>query len=213
MSEPPYSIEPEDPRQFTQRFDRAYSRTAAAYDWAVRHLPVWKTWLRTVLPYVQGPRVLEVSSGTGYLLTQYPKELNVYGVDLNAAMTTTAKRNLDQAGRPARIVRGNVERLPFPDDAFDCVVNTMAFTGYPNARRAMSELRRVLRPGGPLVMLDINFPESNPLGRALARLWQLSGDLVRDMKPVFDEFGFDYTDSEVGGFGSVHLYVAKLSRP
>lgn len=205
----PYSSEPRDHEHFTRRFDAVYTRTAGLYDVAVRRLPVWKTWLRSVLPHVEGSRVLEVSFGTGYLLTQYPHEYKVYGIDLNAAMTHTAQRNLKRVNRPARIVCGNVEQLPFPSSHFDCLVNTMAFSGYPDGATAMSELHRVLRPGGTLVMLDVNFPRNNRVGHVIARLWQFSGDLIRDMDSLFDEFGFTVSDSEIGGFGSVHLYVAR----
>jgi hypothetical protein len=43
----------------------------------------------------------------------------------------------------------------------------------------------------------------------LTRLWAGLGDLIRDMDPLFRQFNFDYTDEEIGGFGSVHLYVAE----
>ena len=66
-----YTAEPADGEEFTERFDRSYSRIAAVYDVAVRWLPVWKTWLKKAIPHIQGERVLEASFGTGYLLTQY----------------------------------------------------------------------------------------------------------------------------------------------
>jgi SAM-dependent methyltransferase len=59
-------------------------------------LPVWKNWLNRTLPYIQGPRVLEVSFGTGYLLTQFAGRYQAFGIDYNAAMAQTAKRNLQR---------------------------------------------------------------------------------------------------------------------
>jgi ubiquinone/menaquinone biosynthesis C-methylase UbiE len=104
---------------------------------------------------------------------------------------------------------GNVEDLPYPDAFFDTVVNTMSFTGYPDAAKAMSELSRVLRPGGRLVMIDVNYPsDGNRVGTAIANLWKGTGDLIRDMHRVFTEFGFDVAETEIGARGSVHLYVA-----
>jgi hypothetical protein len=67
---PSYSNEPADRRAFTERFDRFYTRFAPAYDRLVKALPVWKTWLGRALPHLVGPRVLEVSFGTGYLMTR-----------------------------------------------------------------------------------------------------------------------------------------------
>jgi len=65
-----YSQEPHDRNAFAKSFDRAHTRLAWAYDAAVKLLPIWKTWLRPALGPLKGPRVLEISFGTGYLMTQ-----------------------------------------------------------------------------------------------------------------------------------------------
>ena len=66
-----YSREPADKYAFTQRLDRVYGVFSRSYDIGVKLLPVWKTWLKRAIPHIQGPRVLEVSFGTGFLLTRY----------------------------------------------------------------------------------------------------------------------------------------------
>lgn len=204
-----YSAEPSDKEAFTRSFDRSYARFARAYDQAVKLLPIWKRWLSRALPHIQGPRVLEVSFGTGWLMTRYAGRFETHGIDLSPAMVRVARRNLERAGVEARLAQGNVEALPYPDAGFDTVVNTMSFTGYPDGARAISELRRVLRPGGRLVMIDVSYPgDGNRLGTAVTNLWKRTGDLIRDMPKLFAEHGFDAGDEEIGGFGSVHLYVA-----
>ena len=106
--------------------------------------------------------------------------------------------------------RAGVEALPYRTSAFDTVLNTMAFSGYPRAMLALAELLRVLKPSGRLVMIDINYPvDGNWLGKGLVTLWKSAGDLVRDLHPVFARFAVDYTDEEIGGHGSVHLYVVR----
>jgi len=204
-----YSSEPGDAHAFTARFDRLYSRLARPYDLAVRLLPVWRHWLGAALPLIRGPRVLEVSFGTGWLLTQYAAEFETHGVDLNERMVTIAQRNLDRAGVSAELRKSGVEALPYPDGRFDTVVNTMSFSGYPDGRRAMTELHRVLHPRGRIVMIDIGYPpDGNRLGTALVGMWKWSGDLIRNMPALFESFGFQVRQQPVGGFGSVHLYVA-----
>ena len=204
-----YSPEPPDGRAFAARFDRTYTRFARVYDLAVKSVPLWRHWLRPALPHIRGPRVLEVSFGTGWLLTQYAGRFETHGVELNLEMLDIARHNVDRARISAELQIGDVEALPYPDDHFDTVVNTMSFTGYPHAAKAMAELRRVLKPAGYLVMVDINYPRNgNRLGTALVALWRHAGDLIRDMDALFREFGFAVTDEEIGGFGSVHLYVA-----
>lgn len=205
-----YDTDPADRNEFTESFDRAYTRFAPLYDIAVRRLPVWKTWLRSSVPHLRGPRVLEVSFGTGYLLTQFAGRFETHGVDYNAGMVETARRNMVRAGVIAHLCRANVEALPYPDQCFDTIVNTMAFSGYPDAGASLAEMRRVLRPGGRLVLIDVNYPEDeNAVGMALTRLARRSGDLVRDLGRLLVGHGFAFTDRAIGGFGSVHLYIAE----
>src|ERR687898_665329 len=98
-----YSPEPRDTRAFSELFDRRYSRFARAYDLAVKVLPIWRGWLRHALPHIQGPRVLEVSPGTGWLLTQYAGRFETHAVDLNRELVDIARRNLRRAGLMAEL--------------------------------------------------------------------------------------------------------------
>jgi ubiquinone/menaquinone biosynthesis C-methylase UbiE len=153
--------------------------------------------------------VLEVSFGTGWLLTRYPAGVEVHGVDYNRAMTHTARANLVRVRRATRLVRADVAHLPYPDACFDTLVNTMAFSGYPDGRAALAEMKRVLRPGGRLVLVDFaRPPEGRRLGRWLAGLMEKAGDVLREMGPLFDVCGLEWTEQEIGGFGSVRLWVA-----
>lgn len=204
-----HSDDPENGRGHTERYDHYYTRFAPLYDWLVKSLPVWGNWIGTVIPWIQGPRVLEISFGTGYLLTQYAGQFEVYGIDYNQRMVYLAKDNLRQAGLKASLQVADVEELPYPADTFDTILNTMAFTGYLDGQQALLEMKRVLRPGGRIVMVDISYPkEGNWLGTVLTNAWRSFGDIIRDMPALFDQFGFDYSDREIGGYGSVHLYIA-----
>lgn len=204
-----YVPEPEDKTQFTEQFDRFYTSFSQVYDLAVKIMPFWKRWIKSTLPHIQGPRVLEVSFGTGYLLMQFVDQYETYGIDYNQRFVDMLQERLAERGKSADIRQGNVETLPYEDDYFDSIVNTMAFTAYPDGQKALGELHRVLKPGGKLVMVDVNFPlDGNRLGTLLTKGWIAGGDIVRDMGPLFDQFGFEYSDQEVGGFGSVHLYIA-----
>lgn len=203
-----YSPEPEDRRAYSERFNRLYSRLGRPYDLGVKLFPVWRRWLGKALPHIEGPRVLEVSPGTGWLLTRYAGSFDVSAVDLSPEMVEISRRNVRRAGLTADIRVGDVEALPFPDAGFDTVLSTMAFSGYPDGHRALAEMTRVLRPGGRLVIVDVNYPsDGNRLGTALVGLWGRSGDLIRDMPALFDQQGVEASDREVGGFGSVHLYL------
>ncbi len=207
---PQYSSEPTDKEKFTKENDQLYTNFAAVYDVVVKVLPTWKQWICRAVPHIKGPRVLEVSFGTGYLLTRYADKFETYGIDYNEKMVAIAGNNLKRKGMCANLRQGNVEALPYEDEFFDTVVNTMAFTGYPDGKKAMGEIHRALKPGGRLVMVDVNYPlDGNRLGTMNARMWGALGDVLRDMNGLFQAFGFEYTDEQVGGFGSIHLYIAQ----
>ena len=205
-----YSKEPKDSIAYTKKLDGMYSKYANLYDLFVKLLPIWKTWIKVVLPYIEGPRVLEASFGTGYLLVQYAKHYETYGIDYNHTMIEIAKKNLSQKGIQAHLQWANVEQLPFPVDYFDTVVNTMAFSGYPNSRQAMAEFFRVLKKGGKLLIVDFNYPSNrNRMGYCFTKLMESAGDTIRDISKIIKEFPLEHTEIEIGGFGSVHLYIAK----
>ena len=205
-----YSKEPDDSLAYTEKLDQAYAKYARLYDQALKILPVWKTWIKAVLPHIQGERVLEASFGTGYLLLQYAAYYETYGIDYNKEMIAVAQKNLAAKGVPATLAWANVEKLPYPDNHFDTIVNTMAFSGYPNGQKAMAEFYRVLKDDGRLLMIDFDYPaDRNILGYLLTKLMELAGDTIRDISKMLQAFNFEYVEKEIGGFGSIHFYIAQ----
>ena len=205
-----YSKEPKEKEKFTEDFNKFYTGFAKFYDLVTKIFPFWRRWISTAIPHISGPRVLEVSFGTGYVLKQYTNNYDTYGIDYNQEFVNVLKDKLVSIGVTANIQQGDVQALPYADDYFDSIVNTMAFSAYPDGLKAMSELHRVLKPGGKMILIDIEYPKNrNWLGMKATRAWMAMGDIIREMPPLFEQFGFDYTDEEIGGFGSVHLYVAQ----
>jgi ubiquinone/menaquinone biosynthesis C-methylase UbiE len=210
MSQPRWSGEPQDKAAYTAEFDRFYTRAGGVYDGFVRRLPWWRRWLEAALPALQGPRVLEVGFGTGYLMTRYAGQYEVYGVDYNAAMVGLARENLRRAGLTARLLGGSVEALPFPACFFDTVLATMAFTGFPDGAQALVEMTRVLKENGRLVLVDVSLPPHGNLpGTAVARAFEAGGDILRDMPALIGRSGYKVQVEVVGGFGSIQRVVAQ----
>nr|WP_042178395.1 class I SAM-dependent methyltransferase [Kibdelosporangium sp. MJ126-NF4]CEL13161.1 Methyltransferase type 11 [Kibdelosporangium sp. MJ126-NF4]CTQ98849.1 Methyltransferase type 11 [Kibdelosporangium sp. MJ126-NF4] len=98
--------------------------------------------------------VLEVAVGTGRNLPFYPADVRLTGVDLSPAMLDIARQRAVSLGRGVTLETGDAEELPFDDGAFDTVVCTLGLCGIPDEVMAINEMRRVLRPGGKLLLLD-----------------------------------------------------------
>jgi arsenite methyltransferase len=104
-----------------------------------------------------GERVLDVGSGPGFLVASLADAVGaggaVHGLDPSAPMNTVARGLLET--RPwATIDAGDAVELPYPDGAFDAAVSTQVYEYVSDLPRALSELRRVLRPGGRALVLD-----------------------------------------------------------
>ena len=129
-------------------------------------------------------------------------------------MVTTAADNPKENGLSAHLAPGDVEHLPYADESFDTVVDTMAFSGYPDDEKALTEIMRVLKHDGKLVLIDFDHPnDRNWLGTAVIKGWEAAGDIIHDLKGMFDSRGLEYSDRSIGGFGSVHLYVVRKPAP
>jgi ubiquinone/menaquinone biosynthesis C-methylase UbiE len=99
-------------------------------------------------------RVLEVAVGTGRNLDYYPPGLSITGVELSPAMLAIAKQYAADLGRDVDLRQADAQALPFDDDSFDTVVCTLSLCTIPDPAGAIAEMRRVLRPGGRLLLLD-----------------------------------------------------------
>jgi len=134
---------------------REYDRLAPDYDrrWSFYVDATLRETLRR-FELRPGQRLLDVGCGTGALLERLARSVpgaELSGVDASARMLAVARRRL---GEDVHLARSGAEALPFPDRAFDCVVSTNALHYFPDAKRALDEMTRVLRPGGILVITD-----------------------------------------------------------
>jgi len=197
---------------YTDTMDKQYDWMSRVYGLFMTLVPAWKRWLKAVIPHIQGEKILEVSFGNGYLMKQYGSKgsYDITGLDYNQNMVDVTRKRLDSCGIRAELMRGNVEHLPFDDDRFDTVINTMALSGYPDGDKAISEMMRVLVPGGVLLLVDFDFPaDRNLFGYWLVKTMERAGDVMKDITELLQRHEIDYDHTAIGGFGSVHLYVCR----
>jgi len=98
--------------------------------------------------------VLEVAVGTGRNLPFYPDGVRLTGVDWSPAMLAIARDRAAALERRADLRQGDAQALDFPDGSFDTVLCALGLCAIPDDRRAVTEMARVLRPGGRLLLVD-----------------------------------------------------------
>ena len=110
---------------------------------------------------LEGKRILEVGCGHGggasYLMRTV-RPVSYTGLDLNRAGIAFCRKTHNLVG--VDFVHGNAERLPFPDQSFDAVINIESSGAYPHFPRFLAEVARVLRPGGDFLYADLRPCES-----------------------------------------------------
>lgn len=143
--------------------------------------------------------ILEVGAGTGLNLPHYERATRVVAVEPDASMARQLHKRVLNAAVPVEVVTGSAESLPFADESFDTVVVTFVFCSVEDPAGALAEVRRVLRPGGRLVLLE------HVRGEGRVERWQnrltplhrkLAGNchLNRDTRTAVAEAGFDAVD-------------------
>lgn len=187
-------------------FNRVVYATMAplydALDWMT--LGAWWRLVRRALDYVPpGGQVLEIGFGPGKLHARLVQQAELCaGLDLAEGMCRFTQRRLRREGLPVRLVRGNVLALPFLCGAFDVVVSTFAFSGFPDGLDALREMARVVRSGGRVVILDMALPsDGNRVGTFWARLWERMGDFLYDQPALMCQAGLEVDAFEEFGPG------------
>jgi len=98
--------------------------------------------------------VLDVGAGTGANLPYFKHEARVVAAEPDPAMRAKLERKLAQPTVPVEVSNATAESLPFPDATFDAVVFTLALCTVADPNEALAQARRVLKPGGRLVVLE-----------------------------------------------------------
>ena len=138
------------------RIGEFYDSTAGDYD---RWLSYYERWMklgdgrRRLLSRARG-RTLEVGVGTGANLPHYPPDVQLTAVDLSPGMLELARVRAQRLGLDVDVRVTDAYQLDFADDHFDTVAITLVLSTVPDDRRAIAEIRRVLKPGGRLLVLD-----------------------------------------------------------
>lgn len=163
-------------------FRLLYNELAWTYDvisWVVS-LGQWRTWQLSALPFLAGSQVLELGHGPGHLLLALAEGgYQVVGVDLSPTMGRMARQRLEKAGYRPLLVQADVQHLPFAAN-FDSVLATFP-TDYIIQPATLAAVRRLLRPGGRLVLVPAaELTNTGPISRFIEWLYRITGQTVRN---------------------------------
>ncbi|HVF25344.1 MAG TPA: methyltransferase domain-containing protein [Anaerolineales bacterium] len=159
-------------KQFMRLFFRLlYHQLAFTYDLVAASVSFnrWKDWVMSVVPFIEGDRVLEIGHGPGHLQrVLLGRQLVPVAIDESRQMGFLAKRN---TGGRARLTRGLAQHLPFPSGSFNTIVSTFP-SSYINDSQTLAEVKRCLLNGGRLIILPVAWPK-NPF---LDWLFRVTGE-------------------------------------
>ena len=130
---------------------------------------LWKRFALSLTGLRTGERVLDVAGGTGDLAVGLARQVGRSGLvmltDINAAMLEAGRDRLIDAGLVGNVLcaQADAEQLPFADESFDCVTIGFGLRNVTDKPRALAAMRRVLKSGGQLLMLEFSRPTSTAL--------------------------------------------------
>jgi ubiquinone/menaquinone biosynthesis C-methylase UbiE len=127
-----------------------------------------------------GGRLLDVGCGTGYLavaIAHARPSATVHATDLSPGMLRRARENAGRLGARVRLCQATATALPYPDGAFSAVVSRGVLHHMDDPVAALTEWRRVVRPGGSVIVLSEPSPNADRVGGVVARAtqWGLRG--------------------------------------
>lgn len=183
-------------------FRLLYHQFAFTYDLvaATVSLGRWKAWVLSVLPFLQGTRILEIGHGPGHLQRAIlERNLLAVGLDESTQMGHLARHNLkrflrsktDQNRHPGytqiSLTRGISQTLPFPRESFDTIVSTFP-SEYIFDPKTLAEAQRVLTPGGRFIILPgATIIGRGILDRAMALLFRVTGETPPNLSEILEE--------------------------
>ena len=160
-----FGYEQVTPDEKTRRVRNVFESVASKYDLMNDLMSAglhraWKRFTVETSGVRPGARVLDIAGGTADITRLFAERVGPSGqvvlTDINGEMLRHGRDRMTDEGRLVPVVQCNAEALPFPDRSFDCVSVAFGIRNVTRKENALSEMRRVLRPGGLALILEFS---------------------------------------------------------
>jgi demethylmenaquinone methyltransferase/2-methoxy-6-polyprenyl-1,4-benzoquinol methylase len=200
-----------------QQVEEMFDNISPRYDFLNHFLSLgvdysWRTKVRKNVNSFGAKRILDVATGTADLAIELIKipQASVVGVDISQGMLDFGQIKLNQKQLTNRIVlqQADSEKLPFQDAEFDAVTVSFGVRNFENLLAGLAEMQRVLKPGGPMVVLEFSKP-TNPV---FSRLYWF---YFKNILPLLGKMlsrstnAYTYLPQSVAAFPEGEEFVAK----
>ena len=205
MSETHFGFETVDESEKAGRVRGVFSSVAGKYD-VMNDLMsaglhrLWKKFAIELAMPRPGERVLDVAGGTADLSSAFAKRVGKKGqvwlTDINNAMLSVGRDRLLDEGVITPTAQCDAEKLPFPDNHFDIVTVAFGLRNMTHKEVALAEMRRVLRPGGRLLVLEFS-------------------KVAKPLQPLYDLYSFKvlpWLGEKIAGDAASYKYLAESIR-
>ena len=205
MADTHFGFEQVNERDKASRVEGVFSSVAKNYD-VMNDLMsaglhrLWKKFTIEIAAPRSGEYVLDVAGGTADLSSAFAQRVGKLGqvwlTDINNAMLTVGRDRLLDEGRMLPVAQCDAEKLPFPDDYFDIVTVAFGLRNMTHKDLALTEMRRVLRPGGRLLVLEFS-------------------KVAAPLAPLYDLYSFKvlpWLGQKIAGDADSYRYLAESIR-
>ena len=205
MTDTHFGFEKVREEEKASRVEGVFSAVAGKYDvmndlMSLGLHRLWKAFAIQISGVRAGDRVLDVAGGTADLSAAFAKRVGPTGqvwlTDINNAMLNRGRDRLIDEGLLGPVAQCDAEKLPFPTDTFDVVTVAFGLRNMTHKELALAEMRRVLRPGGRLLVLEFS------------QVW-------KPLAPFYDIYSFKvlpWLGGKVAGDPDSYRYLAESIR-